>query len=265
MGEKPLRIVQISDLHIFSNDTQALLGVKTRESLRSVIDLVLTDPNQPDMVLLTGDLSQDESEDSYLAVAEMINILRLPVYWIPGNHDDPKTMAKMYPRNNISNLKHIVLEHWHIILLDSKKPHAVEGFLDESQLRFMQHCLDMYPEHHAIVIFHHQPIPVGCVWLDRLGLTNADEMWNIIGKYPRAKHILFGHVHQQNEGEKNGVKYFSPPSTCIQFKRNSENFALEELNQGYRWVDLYPDGTLKTGICRVAEYVGVFDAKSKGY
>lgn len=265
MGEKPLRIAQISDLHIFSDENRALLGVKTRESLQSVLDFVLTDPQKPDMVILSGDLSQDETEDSYLAVAEMVNVLKLPVYWIPGNHDNPKTMAQIYPRNNLLNEKHIVLDHWHLILLDSKKPNAVEGFLDESQLRFMQQCLDKYPDHHAIVMFHHQPIPVGCAWLDRLGLSNADEMWKIIRNYPRAKNIIFGHVHQECTGEKNGVKYYSAPSTCIQFKRKSEKFALEELNPGYRWIDLYSDGTLKTGVSRVAEYVGLFDSKSTGY
>lgn len=265
MREKPLRIVQISDLHVFSDKNQSLLGVKTQESLRAVIDLLKADKTSPDMILLTGDLSQDETKEAYLTVAEMVSEIPAPIYWVPGNHDDPKMMSHVYPSANISNLKHIVLEHWHLILLDSKKPNAVEGLLDETQLRFMQHCLDMYPEHHAIVVFHHHPIPVGCEWLDRLGLTNADEMWKILSHYPRAKHILFGHVHQQHEGEKNGVKYFSVPSTCIQFKRQSNQFGLEKLTPAYRWVDLYPDGTLKTGICRVEEYVGIFDEKSTGY
>lgn len=265
MEKKPLRFVQISDLHVFGDKNHALLGVNTLESLEAVLNRLRIDPVQPDFILLTGDLSQDESEAAYRAIADKMKTFPVPVYWIPGNHDDPKKMSHVFPCENISNLKHIVLEHWHLILLDTKKPHAVEGYLDETQLRFLQHCLDMYPEHKAIVVLHHHPIPVGCKWLDRLGLTNADDLWKILARYPHAKTILFGHVHQECVGEKNGVKYFSAPSTCIQFKRKSDTFALERLNPGYRWIDLYPDGDLKTGLCRLDEYVGFFDDKCTGY
>jgi Icc protein len=265
MNDVPLRIVQITDMHHFSDKNRALLGVNTHDSFIAVLDLLRADPIQPDLILLTGDLSQDETESSYLQVSDAIKDFPMPVYWLPGNHDSGKLMAHVYPRENISNLKHIVLEHWQLILLDSHIPGAVEGHLDHVQLKFMQHCLDMFPEHQAILVFHHQPIPVGCAWLDKLGLTNADEFWHILERYPRVNTILFGHVHQQHEGEKNGIKYFSTPSTCIQFKTNSDPFALDDLPPAYRWIDLFPNGELKTGVCRVAHYVGTFDKNATGY
>ena len=79
------------------------------------------------------------------------------------------------------------------------------------------------------------------------------------------KAVLFGHAHQEFAGEKNGVACYGAPSTCIQFKRNCEDFALENIPPGYRWIDLYEDGTLKTGICRLAKYIGVFEKDAKGY
>lgn len=265
MKNQPLRFVQITDVHHFSDVNNTLLKVNTHDSFLAVAEMLKNDSKKPDFLLLTGDLSQDESEASYLHIADVINELPMPAYWIPGNHDDGKIMSSVYPRGNISNLKHIVLEHWHIILLDSQKPGAVEGYLDQVQLRFLQHCLDMYPEHQAMIVFHHSPVPVGCEWLDKIGLSNADQLWDILAHYPRVNTILFGHVHMQHEGEKNGIKYFSTPSTCIQFKTNSNQFALDNLPPAYRWFDLYPDGELKTGVCRLPAYVGEFDTSAKGY
>ena len=106
---------------------------------------------------------------------------------------------------------------------------------------------------------------MGATWLDKIGLQNADELWAILAQYPNSHTILFGHVHQEFQTKKNGINCFSTPSTCVQFKRNSVDFALEKLPPAYRWIDLYSDGTLKTGVCRAAHYVGVFEIEAKGY
>ncbi|MBV8802170.1 MAG: 3',5'-cyclic-AMP phosphodiesterase [Gammaproteobacteria bacterium] len=259
------RIVQMSDLHIFADKEKSLLGVETHKSLSAVIDLIKTDPVSPDIILLTGDLSQDNSEKSYLNIIDLFQELPAPVYCLPGNHDDIDIMTRFFPQRNISDLKNIVLDHWQIILLNSQKTGAVEGFLDELQLEFMQECLKKYPMHHAIIAFHHQPIMVGSAWLDNLGLKNADVFWDILKSFPQVKTILFGHVHQAFTGQKNGINIYSTPSTCIQFKPNVADFALDPLPPAYRWMDLKSNGELETGIIRCANYIGQFDENAKGY
>jgi len=266
MTNKPLiRIVQISDPHIYASKEKTLLGVNTYESFSAVLDLVKTDNTPPDLILLTGDLAQDHSELAYQLVKEAFESFNIPIYYIPGNHDDIELMARILPSDTISSLKQIVLPPWQFILLNSQKPHAVEGYLDDTQFAFLENCLNMYPNHHAIIVFHHQPIPVGTTWLDKLGLINADKLWETLKQYPQVHALLFGHVHQAHAGEKNGIPYYSTPSTCIQFKRNCVDFALEELPPGYRWLDLYPNGDIKTDVCRLANYIGLFDINAKGY
>ncbi|EKD72277.1 MAG: hypothetical protein ACD_45C00717G0002 [uncultured bacterium] len=265
MSDAPLRIVQISDIHLYGNKEKALLGVKTQESFDALIQQLKLDKKPPDLILLTGDLSQDGSEASYTYIANTMKTFPIPVYYVPGNHDNAQVMTHVYPRENITHHKHIVLAHWHIILLNSQKPGAVEGYLDRTELSFLQHCLQMYPEHYAIIAFHHHPILVGSTWLDKLGLINADDLWAILAHFPKVHSILFGHVHQEHTGKKNHINYFSAPSTCIQFKPNSPTFALDNLPPAYRWIELHPNGKLDTGIKRIPKYIGEFDANAKGY
>lgn len=265
MDNAPLRVVQISDIHLLADKEAALLGVKTQESFQAVIDLLRKEMGNIDLILLSGDLSQDNSEAAYTRIADNLKLFNVPIYYVPGNHDNPKVTSRVYPYQTISNHRHIILKNWHIILLSSQKPGAVEGYLDESQLNYLQHCLQAYPEHQAIVLFHHQPMPVGCKWLDNLGLTNADEFWKIVSHYPKVNTVLFGHVHQEFEQVMHGIKCYSTPSTCIQFKRKQDEFGLEDLPPGYRWIQLYEDGKIETEVRRVAKYVGVFDANAKGY
>lgn len=265
MLSRPTRIVQISDMHLFADKSRSLLGVKTFDSLSALVHLLKTDATPPDAILLSGDLSQDNSEESYHHIVDVFKEFPIPIYCFPGNHDDGKFMVRFFPRGNISYLQQILFDNWQFILLNSQKDGAVEGFLADDQLALMEECLRNYPKHHAIIAFHHHPIQVGNEWLDRLGLQNAETFWEILKQYPSVNYVLFGHVHQVFEGKKNGINLYSTPSTCIQFKPNIPHFALDPLPPGYRWIDLKPNGELVTGITRCAEYIGQFENDAKGY
>ena len=263
MSSKPVKIIQISDLHLFANTDGELLGVKTQKSFEAVLDFVRKEPM--DLIILTGDMTQDGSATSYLRLANMISSLNVPVYFLPGNHDNPIALEQVYPHNMITNNRHVLLKKWQIILLSSQIPGRVEGHLDESQFRYMKRQIEENPSLYTIVMFHHQPVPVGCAWLDNLGVKNADEFWDKVTQFPQVQNVIFGHVHQEFETIYRNIHCYSAPSTCIQFKRNQDAFGLENLPPGFRWIHLYDDGHLETGVRRVEEYVGVFDEMAKGY
>lgn len=260
-----MRVIQISDIHLYADKQQALLGVKTFDSFCAVIDLLKADKTPPDMIILSGDMSQDHTEQAYRNMLGVLKVFSIPIYFIAGNHDNLNILNTLFPCDNILDSKNIVFDGWNIILLNSQIMGEIAGRLDDTQMNYMEACLKKYPNHHGIVMFHHQPIPVGSAWLDEYILTNADEFWATLKNYPQLKTIFFGHVHQVHEGEKQGVHYYSAPATCIQFMRNKDDFALENLNPGYRWIDLSPDGELKTGVVRLPHYIGTFQAEAKGY
>ncbi|TPD49001.1 MAG: phosphodiesterase, partial [Thalassolituus maritimus] len=60
-----LRIVQVTDTHLFGDIGGKLLGVPTYDSMHAVLSQLDAFPFQADAMLVTGDLSQDGSEQSY--------------------------------------------------------------------------------------------------------------------------------------------------------------------------------------------------------
>ena len=63
----------------------------------------------------------------------------------------------------------------------------------------------------------------------------------------------------------NNVRLMSSPSTCIQFLPHSKGFAIDTATPGYRWLELYPDGRIETGVERIADLPGEIDMASCGY
>ena len=57
----------------------------------------------------------------------------------------------------------------------------------------------------------------------------------------------------------------STPSSCIQFARHSDDFKVDELAPGYRWLRLHADGSIETDVVRVEGVHFPVDLDSGGY
>jgi Icc protein len=259
------RIAHISDIHLYADQDNSLLGIQTSQSFQAVLDLLQAAKPALDLLVISGDLSQDSSAQSYRNIAKLTAGLNIPIYAIPGNHDNFAVMQDVYPAENISLQKQVIIKNWQIILLNSQQPQQVSGMLDPAELQFLQTCLSEYPNHQAIIVFHHQPVKIKAGWLNKIGLLNRRKLWQILQKSSQVKAVLFGHVHQRLHGHKNGIAYYSVPSCCIQFKKNSEEFALDDIAPGYRLLQLTADGTIVTRVIRSKNYAGIIDPAAKGY
>lgn len=262
-----MRVIQISDSHLFGDLARDLLGLNTHASFAAVVDAVCVEAAsaKPDMVVLTGDISQDFSEQSYVNAAKVCERFACPVYWLPGNHDSPETMQKVFSSTQLKSDKAIIFGDWLFILLNTHYPKHVSGYLARSELAHLDYYLSHYPNQHTLVFLHHHPVLMNARWLDTSCLTNPDDFFEIIDKYPQIRGIVFGHVHQVFETHRKNIPILSAPSTCIQFLPGQKEFKVDNNNPGYRWFELSPDGLFKTGVERLKQFNNTVDFSATGY
>lgn len=258
-------IVQITDPHLFADADGRLLGMNTRDSLEKVIDQVLLEQPQIDLLLISGDLTQDGTVASYNAFKDMS--ARIPATrtrWFAGNHDEPFVMEEVAQGTDL--LDPVVdIGAWRITLLNSAVPGSVPGRLAPSELELLERSLKEAPDRHHLVCLHHHPISIDCKWMEPIGLRNADALFAIIDRYPQTRALLWGHIHQEIDQPRGNLRLMATPSTCIQFKPRSDDFALDDLPPGYRWLRLQPSGEIETAVSRVEGYVFKPDFSSDGY
>ncbi|AZT82823.1 3',5'-cyclic-AMP phosphodiesterase [Marinobacter sp. NP-4(2019)] len=264
--DKPraLRVLQITDPHLLADPAGGLLGVNTRDSLDAVIDKVVRDHGQPDLVLATGDIAQDGSEEAYRVFGEKLSAFPCASAWIAGNHDDSDVLAQVAGEHQ-ANRRHIVQGGWQFILLDSSVHGQVYGELAESELEFLASTLAQNPDLPALVALHHHPVDIGSDWMEGIGLRNRDAFWQIVECFPQVKIVLWGHIHQEHDLERRGVRLLATPSTCIQFTSGSPTFAVEALPPGYRWFELETSGQFQTEVQRATDFEFELDVNSTGY
>ena len=159
------------------------------------------------------------------------------------------------------------MANWQIVMLDTQVPGEVGGRLGKKQLKMLQRCLESAEEANlfTLICLHHQPVAVGCDWLDQQMVSDADDFFTITGKFSGVKGILWGHVHQSLEIEYKGVKLMATPSTCVQFSANSYDFKADLISPGYRWLELHSNGRIETDVSRVEGIKFEIEINSAGY
>lgn len=259
-----LRVLQITDTHLYAEPKARLLGVNTLDSFHAVIDTFKTAEWQPDLVLATGDLVHDASPSGYQGLARLLNHFERPVLCLPGNHDIPPVMQEHLASEHVSTPKVVDIGAWRFVMLDSVIPGEVGGHLADSEL---QHLRDALTDNDrpTLVCLHHQPVPVGSQWIDSMGLDNADAFMAIIEQAPSVRGVLWGHVHQHYDQVHKGVRLMATPSTCVQFATHSDDFAVDDAPPGFRLLALTPDGGIHSQVIRTPEMPEGLDLVSVGY
>lgn len=246
----PLLVAQITDTHLFADENQDMKGCLTAHTFQAVLRQLEHTQPRPDLLLMTGDLSQDETSASYEHLRDWVAPLKIPTYWIAGNHDSLPVMQQVLSTDVILPQKRFQQAGWNFILLNSMVPGRVEGELSPEALTDLEQHLQETKQP-TLIALHHPPLPIGSVWMDEIGLQNAEAFFAVIDRYPQVKLVIFGHIHQEFEQWRNRVCYLGTPSTCIQFVPEQAEIAIDQQKPGFRLLHLFPDGNHSTQVRRV--------------
>ncbi len=250
LGQQIFRLLQITDTHIMADKKATLYGVNAWEPFVEIMTDIRQNVRAIDLIVLTGDLSHDNSTASYQYQADFYKQFAAPKIYIPGNHDDYDKMQRVFMSNAMTNERAMLLGQWQIISLNSQVPGSVPGRLSQQEMAWLQHRLSQYPDHLSIIFLHHPLFDLGVTWLDPLKLINHHEFLTCINAFPQVKAVFSGHVHQEFHCCHQQIDFFTTPSTCAQFAPAVHDFALEEIAPGYRIIDLH-EHSIQTQVRRL--------------
>lgn len=245
-----MKILQITDPHLYGHASAKLRGVETDSSLRNVLDEAFMAVPDHAAILVTGDLVQDDPA-GYLRFRSIFGNSPKPVLCIPGNHDEPEAMRRTLSGAPFQLCGTYRAAAWQFVMLDSYDAGHAGGLLAAQELERLDRALHE-SRAHAMVCLHHHPIEMGSRWLDGVGLANPDEFWRIIDAHAHVRAVTWGHVHQELDAHRGSVRLFATPSTGAQFLPKSERFAVDSRPPAYRPFKLHADGRIESTVHWVA-------------
>ncbi|NLK84760.1 MAG: 3',5'-cyclic-AMP phosphodiesterase [Aeromonadales bacterium] len=260
-----VRVLQLTDCHLFADDEKDLLGVNTAKSFEAVVNAIKEQHFDYDFIAFTGDISQDYSVKSYQHFAKQISILEKPVFFLPGNHDDGPLMYRVFEDLGVNIAKNVITPKWQFVFLNSEVYAVPHGWIQRKQLDYAAFCSNRSPEQHMCLLVHHMPMLVGSRWLDTQTMHNFDEFNTYIHRINGVKAVVTGHIHQEFDETVRGIRYIATPSTSIQFTPKSNDFALDNLAPGWRYLNFNPNGTVDTVVYRLKDNIFIPNTDVEGY
>src|SRR5215472_8649317 len=141
-------ICQISDLHVRAPGELAYRRVDTARFVRRCVSHILAQRPLPDVVVVTGDLVDRGQPEEYEHLVSLLAPLSMPVYVIPGNHDERNALRSAFPAHRYlhgaGEFLHYAVPLGPICLigLDTVIPGEGGGLLCADRLRWLEKQLD---------------------------------------------------------------------------------------------------------------------------
>ncbi|AWL11081.1 3',5'-cyclic adenosine monophosphate phosphodiesterase CpdA [Saliniradius amylolyticus] len=246
-----MKLIQVTDSHLLADKQRSgYNGICPYDSLQAVLALVRQ--RDPDYLLLTGDLSGDESADSYAHLHELLceSGLMARSWMIPGNHDDPSLMQGLFPQAMGWQKQSIEGEGWQVHGLNSAYQGTL-GRVSQRQLDELVQRVEASPDTHHAIAVHHHPLPVNG-WMDRHQWLNRQDFLCAIKELSQVKLVLYGHIHSAAETRYHHIQIQACPSSCWQWQ-HSADFAVADELPGFREITLNGDGHFSSQVYRTQE------------
>jgi 3',5'-cyclic AMP phosphodiesterase CpdA len=214
-------IAQISDMHVEAADHRPAHGIDVNAGLAAALQRIEAHRPRPDLVLATGDLTADGEAAEYEALAELLAATTLPVYLLPGNHDDRARMRLLPGHDYLpaGNYLHYVIDDYplRVVVLDTLDPASPHGNMCPSRCDWLAAQLATEPARPTIVAMHHPPADIGIGWLNSGQFTGRDSVRDIIAAHHQVQGILCGHVHRCAQLPLAHTRIHTAGSTAYQF------------------------------------------------
>jgi 3',5'-cyclic-AMP phosphodiesterase len=196
-------ICQLTDLHVCAVGVSCNRVSDTNMFAVRAFRTVAAMKPAPDVVVITGDLTENGLPAEYANLAALIRQnLPMPVYVIPGNHDRRENF-----RDALSHLPGVTADPVFVqyavedypvrlVMLDTVVFGSGHGALRDEQLTWLDRTLAEAPGKPTIVAMHHPPLVCGIAHMDRINLRNADAFAAVIGRHRQVQRIICGHHHR---------------------------------------------------------------------
>ncbi|CAN7282820.1 phosphodiesterase [Variovorax paradoxus] len=199
-------LVQLTDLHIREPGRLAYGRIDTAPYLERAVQSVLRLPQQPDAVVITGDLSDFGRAAEYEHLARLLAPLTMPVYLMPGNHDERGQLRRSFPGHaylaagvgSAGFVQYSVrVGALRLLTLDTCVPGASHGELCSERLAWLEEQLDACRGEPVVIAMHHPPFRTLIGHMDEIGLLQgAEALEALVARHRNVERVICGHLHR---------------------------------------------------------------------
>jgi len=229
-------ILQLADIHMRA-DGREVYGQDPEERLGLVLGACERELATVDLVVLTGDQSDDGEPAALERLRQILGGIGAPILAVPGNHDGPDLQ-----RGAFGDWTPAEPGDWRVVGLDSSVPGEIHGSVDVGALESL---LDGVDERPTLLLVHHPPVPpTSHPWFR---IENVESLLTSLAARPQVRAVLSGHAHFAFAFGRGPLQFLGAPSTLAPFSFPDDELVVGGSGPvGARALSLAEDGSLES-------------------
>jgi 3',5'-cyclic AMP phosphodiesterase CpdA len=197
-------LAQISDTHITLPDDNTQNSEKKIRSLRQCVDDINSLADPPDVVIHTGDLSQNGTFDELMLVKRILDKLAVPYHVTPGNKDSKGVLLDVFSEQflGISYEQPVICSiddfPIRLVSVDTTSSANNLGVLDCQRMLALDKILNEAVKCPTILFLHHPPFDVSDNNSPRIEYKSRDSIRrfsDVVDQHPQIVALFCGHLH----------------------------------------------------------------------
>ncbi|MEQ1508820.1 MAG: phosphodiesterase [Sphingopyxis sp.] len=211
-------IAQITDIHIGFDSGNP--DEYNQQRLDMVLERLAVGPNAPDLMLATGDLTDQGDTASYVRLRNAFAAYPWPVFPCVGNHDVRTAFTEVFPdfadRSGFIQYDRLFAD-FRLIVIDTLEEGRHGGAFCEVRAAWLKSRLAEHPHLPTYIVMHHPPFDSGIDWMT----TDPSEPWvqrftEAIADAPQLCGLICGHLHRSMSVQWHGLTAIVCSSTSPQ-------------------------------------------------
>lgn len=218
-----MTVLQLSDPHAESPGRLAYGVADTSAMLHAAVRHIKGLRQKPDLVVVSGDIACNGCSAGYTAAADALGQLDMPVYVMPGNHDDrallmrhlghlcpaePCTAPALCYATDAGEMS--------VICLDTSSPGRHGGQVSRKEAAWLEEQLGQAPRKPVLLFMHHPPLSTGMKYMDE-PFEGIELLADVLRVFPDV-HICCGHMHRAFAAQWVGRTVACCPSCSVQME-----------------------------------------------
>ncbi|TQV72521.1 phosphodiesterase [Denitrobaculum tricleocarpae] len=194
-------VAQITDTHIKPRGALAYGRLNTAPFLAAAVAHINTLDPLPDLVILTGDVTDGGAPEEFDHVRELLAPLTPPLIALPGNHDRRETFREAF-RDRADMPEHGHLSYaeerfpLRLVMVDDTVPGQPHGEVTAELADWLEHTLAAASGKPTLVAMHHPPFITGIGHMDVQNCRGSERLAAVLEKHPQVLGLVCGHVHR---------------------------------------------------------------------
>ncbi|WP_226858600.1 phosphodiesterase [Diaphorobacter aerolatus] len=216
-------LLQLSDPHIREPGRLAYGRINTAPYLAQAVQTILRQPQRPDAIVITGDLTDFGRAAEYEHLQSLLAPLAdVALYLLPGNHDERQQLRASFPAHaylgNGEFVQYSVpIGDLQLVTLDTVTPGESHGTLCARRLEWLAAELERQRHKPVVIAMHHPPFRTLIGHMDKIGLlSGAAELEAIVARHLNVERVICGHLHRSIQVRFGGTIASTVPSPAHQ-------------------------------------------------